>query len=212
MEERQVEAAAKAMPNRFVLEHLVLASASPRRAEILRSVGWSFETSPADIDESIKMGESPADHVQRLAREKAERVAHTRKEGLVLGADTIVVIDDNRILGKPRDASEAQEMLKVLRNRAHDVLTGVALIRAETKEIVIAHERTRVTFAAMTDDEIAWYVTTEEPMDKAGAYAAQGRAALFVEGIEGDYWNVVGLPVQLVYKLLRQINSSREEL
>ncbi|MEJ7708769.1 MAG: Maf family protein [Pyrinomonadaceae bacterium] len=176
MEERQVEAASEAMPNRFVLEHLVLASASPRRAEILRSVGWSFETSPADIDESIKKGESPADHVQRLAREKAERVAQSRTEGLVLGADTIVVIDGDRILGKPRDASEAQGMLKALRGRAHDVLTGVALVRVGTKEIVVSHERTRVTLAAMTDDEIGWYVTTEEPMDKAGAYAAQAVA------------------------------------
>lgn len=188
--------------NRFVLEHMVLASASPRRAEILRSVGWSFETSPADIDEARLDDESPVEHVQRLAREKAERVAESRADGLVLGADTVVVVDEQRILGKPRDAQEAEEMLKTLRGRTHDVLTGVALVRVETKRCLVAYERTRVTFAALTDDEIAWYVTTEEPMDKAGAYAAQGRAALFIEKIEGDYWNVVGLPVHLVYKLV----------
>lgn len=200
-----------AAANRFLLEHLVLASASPRRAEILRAVGWSFETVPADIDESMHAGESPIAHVERLARQKAERIAAGRASGLVLGADTVVVVDGTRVLGKPRDAQQAEEMLRTLRGRWHDVLTGVTIIRADTKRAVTAHERTRVRFAAMSDEEIEWYVTTEEPMDKAGAYAAQGRAALFVEGIDGDYWNVVGLPVQLVYRLLGQINSERQE-
>lgn len=186
----------------LMLEHLVLASSSPRRAEILRAVGWSFETSAAEIDESPHEGEGPVQLVERLARAKAEKIAATRLVGLVLGADTVVVVDGKRILGKPHDAEEAEEMLKALSGGWHEVLTGVALVRAETKECVVAHERTRVRFAEMTDEEIRWYVTTEEPMDKAGAYAVQGKAALFIKAIEGDYWNVVGLPVQLVYHLV----------
>ena len=179
---------------------LVLASASPRRAEILRAVGWEFEVAAANVDESARDGETPAAYVERLAREKAGAVAGTRLFGLVLGADTVVVADEH-VLGKPRDAEDARRMLRLLRGRWHEVLTGVALVRAEDSRAVVAHERTRVRFAEMTDEEIDWYVATGEPADKAGAYAVQGRAALFVEGIEGDYWNVVGLPVRLVYRL-----------
>jgi septum formation protein len=183
------------------LPRLVLASASPRRAEILRAVGWDFEVAPANIDESLRAGETPVAYVERLAREKAE-AAGERLFGLVLGADTVVVID-GEILGKPRDEGEARRMLASLRGRRHEVLTGVALVRAEDSRAVVAHERTRVRFAEMSDAEIEWYVATGEPADKAGAYAVQGRAALFVASIEGDYWNVVGLPVRLVYELAR---------
>ncbi|HEX8163257.1 MAG TPA: Maf family protein [Pyrinomonadaceae bacterium] len=182
------------------LPRLVLASASPRRAEILRAVGWEFEVAPANIDESLRRGETPVAYVERLAREKAGRAAGARLFGLALGADTVVVVD-GEILGKPRDAAEARRMLASLRGRWHEVLTGVALVRAEDSREVSAHERTRVRFAEMSDEEIDWYVATGEPSDKAGAYAVQGRAALFVERIEGDYWNVVGLPVRLVYQL-----------
>ena len=196
------QAAGRILPaGRFPLEHLVLASASPRRAEILRAVNWSFETSPAEIDESLGDEEAPAAYVERLARAKATKIAEERLFGLVLGADTTVVSAGGRILGKPHDAGDAEQMLRSLSGNWHDVLTGVALVRAETKECRVAHERTRVRFAELSDEEIAWYVTTEEPMDKAGAYAVQGRAALFIEAIEGDYWNVVGLPVRLVYRL-----------
>jgi septum formation protein len=184
------------------LPRLVLASASPRRAEILRAVGWDFEVAPANIDESLREGEKPAAYVERLAREKAEASARARLFGLVLGADTVVVID-GEILGKPRDDAEARRMLASLRGRWHEVLTGVALVRAEDFRAVVVHARTRVRFAQMSDAEIDGYVATGEPSDKAGAYAVQGRAALFVEGIEGDYWNVVGLPVRLVYELAR---------
>lgn len=186
------------------LPPLVLASASPRRAEILRAVGWPFEAQAADVDETRAPGEEAVAYVERLAREKAGAVAGSRLFGLVLGADTVVVVE-GKILGKPRDAREAREMLKLLRAREHEVLTGVALVRAESKRAVVAHARTRVRFAAMSDEEIGWYVATGEAEDKAGAYAVQGRASLFIESIEGEYWNVVGLPVRLVYQLAKSI-------
>ena len=189
------------------VEPLVLASASPRRAEILRAVGWHFQVAAADVDEKMLDGESPAVYTERLAREKAEHiVASSPSQSLVLGADTVVVID-GVTLGKPRDETDARRMLRSLSGRTHEVITGVAMVRAKTNESRIAHERTRVRFAEMSDAEIDWYVATGEPMDKAGAYAIQGRAALFIEKIDGDYWNVVGLPVRLVYRLVRGISE-----
>jgi septum formation protein len=187
-------------------ERVVLASASPRRAEILRAIGWEFEIAAANIDETARADETPCAYVERLAREKAVAVAGARLFGLVLGADTVVVVD-GAILGKPRDDDDARRMLRLLRGRWHEVLTGVALVRVETKRAVVAHARTRVRFCEMTDAEIDWYVATGEHADKAGAYAVQGRAALFIEGLEGDYWNVVGLPVRLVYELARTFES-----
>jgi septum formation protein len=129
-------------------------------------------------------------------------VAERQLFGLTLGADTVVVVVGGEVLGKPTDEDDARRMLKLLSGRWHEVLTGVALVRAETKEVLVAHERTRVRFAELSEAEIDWYISTGEPTDKAGAYAVQGRAALFIEEIEGDYWNVVGLPIRLVYKLL----------
>jgi len=193
-------AGAGAAPAPRAMEPLVLASASPRRAEILRAVGWPFEAVPADVDESHREGESAEEFVSRLAREKAEAVASTRLFGLTLGADTVVVVD-GEILGKPRDEEEARGMLGRLSGRTHEVLTGVALVRAETGRWAVGVERTRVRFARTSGEEIAWHVATGDVLDKAGAYAVQGRAALFIEGIEGDYWNVVGLPVRLLYRL-----------
>ena len=185
------------------LPPLVLASASPRRAEILRGVGWPYEVRPADTDETAQAGEEPVAYVERLARAKAEAVAALSPGSLVLGADTVVVADGS-ILGKPRDEEDARRMLRQLSGRWHEVLTGVALISVgEPARSSVAHERTRVRFAALTETEINWYVASGEPADKAGAYAAQGRAALFIEEIAGDYWNVVGLPVRLVYSLAR---------
>jgi septum formation protein len=181
---------------------LILASASPRRSEILTSVGWPFETHPAGVDETRLAGEEAEEFVRRLAREKAEAVARTRLFGLVLGADTTVVVD-GEILEKPRDAEDARRMLRALSGRWHEVLTGVALVRAETGRAAVGVERTRVRFAETSEEEIAWHVETGDVLDKAGAYAIQGRAALFIESIEGDYWNVVGLPVRLVYELAR---------
>jgi septum formation protein len=190
------------------MEPLVLASGSPRRSEILRAVGWPFEACPADVDETRLEGESPEDYVVRLARAKAESVAGRRLFGLVLGADTTVVVD-GRVIGKPSDEEEARRMLRALSERWHEVLTGVALVRAESGRALTAYERTRVRFAATSDEEIEWHVRTGDVLDKAGAYAVQGRAALFIQGIEGDYWNVVGLPVRLVYELARQFRDEK---
>jgi septum formation protein len=185
-------------------ERLVLASGSPRRAEILRAVAWPFESEAADVDESLQPGERAPRYVERLARAKAQVVAARRLFGLVLGADTTVVVDDE-ILAKPCDDADARRMLRRLRGRWHEVLTGVALVRAETKQTVAAHAVTRVRFAPMSDAEVDWYVATGEPMDKAGAYAVQGQGALFIEALDGDFWNVVGLPVRLVYQLSGEI-------
>lgn len=192
------------------LEPLLLASASPRRAEILRAVGWPFETAPVDIDESVRQGEEPVAYVERLALGKAEAALTVRsaERRLILGADTTVVIDGD-ILGKPEDDSDAQTMIERLSGRWHDVITGLALVNRNNPSIrMISHQRTRVRFAPLSADQIQWYVSTGEPRDKAGAYAIQGRAALFVEAIEGDFWNVVGLPVQLLYRMAGNLRFS----
>ena len=186
------------------LEPLVLASASPRRADILRAVGWPFEIEVASIDETQVEGEAPETYVERLALTKAETIARRRLFGLVLGADTTVVIDE-QIIGKPADMDEARAMLRQLSGREHEVLTGVALVRAEDRRSLVAHERTRVRFGVMSEAEVEWHARVGEPLDKAGAYAVQGHAALFIEAIAGDYWNVVGLPVRLVYNLVRKL-------
>jgi septum formation protein len=205
--EKEPESQAKSRrvaEGRIVKEALVLASASPRRAEILRAVAWPFEKLAVDIDESRREGEGAVAYVERLAREKAEAAAAQTGAGrLVLGADTVVVVGDE-ILGKPANEEDAGRMLRLLGGRWHEVLTGVALVRGgETAPRRVAHEKSRVRFAELSEAEINWYVQTGEPLDKAGAYAVQGRAALFIEEISGDYWNVVGLPIQLVYKLAR---------
>lgn len=175
---------------------LILASASPRRAELLRAAGINFTVRAADVDETIKPDELPRDYVLRLSREKARAVA--RGDELTLGADTTVVIN-GQIAGKPVDAEDAKRMLRAMSGRWHEVLTGVTLTRAGKTVSDIAS--TRVKFAELSEAEINWYVSTGEPMDKAGAYAIQGHASLFIERIEGSYSNVVGLPVQLVYRL-----------
>jgi len=188
------------------LLQLVLASSSPRRARILQSVGWQFEAMPVDIDETPKPGEEAIAYVERLAREKAEARSRLSPESVVLGADTTVVVD-GAVLGKPRDVNEAREMLTRLSGRWHEVLTGLTLCRGgENGKCLVAHESTRVLFATMSDVEIDWYVSTGEPMDKAGAYAIQGKAALFIEKIEGDYWNIVGLPMRLLFNMARQFS------
>lgn len=183
------------------LPKLILASGSPRRAEILNSVGWEFEKHLADIDESLRDDESPEDYVIRLAREKAEAVAERFPESAVLGADTTVVID-NQILGKPVDLDDARRMLRLLSGTWHEVLTGVALVENNATRTAI--QRTRVKFIDMTDDDIEFLAKNGAPLDKAGAYAVQAQAALFIEKVEGEYWNVVGLPINLVYRLATQ--------
>ena len=192
------------------LPALILASGSPRRAEILQAVGWQFEKITADIDESELPAESPENYVRRLAQTKAETVAAKLENALVLGADTTVVIDD-QIIGKPVDLEDARRMLRLLSNRWHKVLTGVALVRKSGANIEtkVAAQETSVKFAELSDGEIDYLVEHGNPLDKAGGYAVQAEAALFIERIEGDYWNVVGLPVNLVYTLFNQhFNSS----
>ena len=180
-------------------EKLVLASGSPRRTEILERAGWQHEVIVAGIDETVLPNEEPAAYVQRLARTKAETVASRLKEGVVLGADTTVVVE-NQILGQPVDAADARRMLRLLNAKWHEVLTGVAVVRVggETR---VSYETTHVRFAEMTDKEIDWYITTGEPFGKAGAYGIQGKASLFIEEIEGDFFNIMGLQIRLVYEL-----------
>jgi septum formation protein len=186
-------------------EPLFLASTSPRRAEILRAVGWPFEVRAPNIDETRAFEETPVRYVTRLARMKAATVAAQEPEGLVLGADTVVVVE-KEILGQPRDAEDARRMLQLLRGRWHEVLTGVGLVRAGSDGCsIVDHESSRVRFAEMSDEEIEWYVGTGETTGKAGAYAIQGRGALFIEEIQGDYFNIVGLPIRLIYELSRKM-------
>jgi septum formation protein len=194
------------------LPKLILASGSPRRAEILNFVGWEFEKRVANIDETELPGEKAEDYVRRLAREKAVAVAENYENALVLGADTIVLID-NQIIGKPKDLDDARRMLRLLSGRRHEVFTGVALVEKNSKfkiqnsKSVVDLQKTGVKFAELTDEEIEFLVEKGEPLDKAGAYAVQAQAALFIEKIEGDYWNVVGLPVNLVYELVKSIQK-----
>jgi septum formation protein len=181
------------------LPKLILASGSPRRSEILRSVCWEFEKHVPDIDESEREGEPPEDYVLRLGIEKAEKIAGEHPGRVVLAADTTVVVD-HRMLAKPVDMDDAVRMIKLLAGRWHEVLTGVVV--SENGATRSAIERTRVRFAEMTDDEVAYLANEGDPLDKAGAYAIQAQAALFIDSIEGDYWNIVGLPVRLVYELV----------
>jgi septum formation protein len=185
---------------------LVLASRSPRRADLLRAAGFAFDVDPAEIDESVMPGETASAYVERLAILKAREVAGRRAEDLVLGADTAVVVDGD-ILGKPVDVLEARSMLRRLAGRAHEVVTGVAVCRgAELRATV---ERSLVHFTPLSEDDLTWYVSSGEPFDKAGGYGIQGLASRFADRIEGSYTNVVGLPVGLTVGLLRSFVALR---
>jgi septum formation protein len=189
--------------------HIVLASRSPRRSELLAAAGISFEVLAADIDETPRAGEAPDKYVERLAIEKARAVLALKPDANVLGADTTVTID-GLILGKPVDADEATAMLRRLSGRVHDVFTGVALVSAAGVQSAV--DRTRVWFEPMTDEDISWYVESGEPVDRAGAYAIQGLASRFIPRIEGSYSNVVGLPVALVSSILLARKPTRLSL
>ncbi len=180
---------------------LVLASTSPRRQELLRNAGIAFEVQPAHIPEDVLPGEGAKECAERLAREKALSIARQRPHDVVLGADTVVVVD-GELLGKPADAADARRMLRLLSGRKHEVITGVCLVASGVPSI--SSETTVVTVNELTDEEIADYVASVEPMDKAGAYAIQGIASRWIPRIEGDYSNVVGLPVALVFRMLRE--------
>lgn len=189
--------------SKHLREKLILASGSPRRKELLTAAGWSFEAITAGVDESVKPGEDPVTYVQRLALSKAKAVATKLDHGLVLGADTTVVVD-NQILGQPVDDRDAKRMLQLLNKKWHAVLTGVAVVRVGG-ESRVDYETTRVRFAEMSDRELDWYISTGEARGKAGAYGIQGAAGLFIEEIQGDYFNIVGLPIRLVYELTGQV-------
>jgi len=184
--------------------HLLLASASPRRAGLLTAAGFSFDVVPADVDEQLLPGEDPEAHVLRLARAKVWAVTSTEPDSVILGADTVVIVD-GEILGKPADDQQAASMLRRLSGRSHQVLTGVVVRRGTREESGV--ERTSVRFLPLSDQEIAWYISTGEARDKAGAYGAQGLASRFVERIDGSYTNVVGLPVPLVCRLLDSLGE-----
>jgi septum formation protein len=197
---------------------LILASASPRRAELLRAAGFEFEVVAANVDEAVRAGEVPSAYVRRLAAEKS--AAALRRYGMpskggpdmplahpvVLGADTTVVVD-GEILGKPRDDDEVAAMLRKLSGKRHNVLTGISLRQGPYE--VGRVETTEVAFREVSDDEVGWYVASGEGRDKAGAYAIQGRAARFIPRIEGSYSNVVGLPIAAVAELMRSLLASR---
>lgn len=192
-----------------IRKSLVLASGSPRRRELLAGLGLRFTVRAAGVDETPLPGEAPDAYVLRLAREKAR--AAGRPGELVLAADTTVVVD-GEILGKPQDDADAGRMLRLLAGREHEVLTGVAVLEtaeagrtASTASTASDIARSAVRMAALTPGEIAWYVATGEPRDKAGAYAIQGLGALFVEAVSGNYSNVVGLPIPTAYRLFAEL-------
>ena len=178
---------------------LILASASPRRRELLAAAGVVFDVDSVDVDESRRKGEAPAVYVERVARLKAEAGSDRHPDAVVVGADTAVVLDEE-VFGKPADEADATDMLRRLSGRAHDVLTGVAMVGAGARRSFV--ERTTVLMRALSDEEIEQYVASGEPLDKAGAYAIQGGAAAFIVDVRGSYSNVVGLPME---RLLREI-------
>jgi septum formation protein len=186
----------------FIDKPIILASTSPRRQDLLRQIGIIFRTMPSDVDEGILPGESPEKYAVRVALDKAASVAARTDSGIVIGADTIVVVRDE-VLGKPADARDAVRMLSMLSGKMHRVITGLAVVDASTSTIKTASAVTRVWFHDMAPEAIESYVATGEPLDKAGAYGIQERGALFVERIDGCYFNVVGLPLSLLADLLR---------
>jgi septum formation protein len=180
---------------------IVLASASPRRQELLKNAGIPFSVRPANLEEVRRPNEDPRAFAERMAREKAEVVHESMPHACILGADTVVVVED-QVLGKPTSAPDAARMLRLLAGRQHQVITGVCLLGNGFEDV--RSETTAVDFNPLTEDEIQHYISTGEPMDKAGAYGIQGLASRWISRIEGDYFNVVGLPVALVWGMLHE--------
>ena len=185
------------------MPELILASQSPRRRELLAVAGFRFSVRAKSVEEVRGAGEDPVTYVRRLARAKAE-AAWERPGEIVLGADTTVVIDDH-VLEKPANAADASAMLRLLSGRDHTVITGICLLHDHG--VIVDHSSTQVRFAPLTDSEIADYVASGEPMDKAGAYAIQGLASKFVEKVDGCYFNVMGLPLSLVYRYWKELTA-----
>lgn len=186
-------------------KRLVLASASPRRIDLLKTMGLNFDILPSDIDETPSPQEDPQSHVLRLSLEKAQTIGDRHPDSWVLGADTIVVIDEE-ILGKPSDSKEAAQMLNRLSGRTHEVYTGFTLFHGRIPKIRSQAVHSRVVFRSIPEDEIAWYLSTPEPYDKAGAYAVQGMGAFFIKEIQGSYTNVMGLPLCEVVDVMKEEN------
>lgn len=186
---------------------LILASSSPRRRELLQALGIGFQVVPSNIPEVLRPGESPADYVQRLANEKAEDVAARHPDAWIIAADT-TVYQGNQILEKPRDRADAIAILSTIAGREHVVYTGLTLRQKSSDYRDTRVATTRVRMARLSRDEIEWYVDTGEPMDKAGAYAVQGIGAMFVETVDGNYTNVVGLPVPMLFDMMRRAGIS----
>lgn len=182
---------------------IILASSSPRRRELLQNLGLEFQIHPSGTDETFNDGLKPGEIVELLAERKAKDVARSYSQGLVIGSDTIVVVND-KVLGKPKDHQEAFEMLSSLQGGLHQVYSGLAVIDAGSQECKKGHVKTDVVMRAVSDQEIHDYILTGEPMDKAGSYAIQGLGSIFITGIQGDYFSVVGLPVQLLADYLDQ--------
>jgi len=182
---------------------IILASSSPRRQELLQNLGLEFEIHPSGVDETVDDGLKPSQMVELLAERKASDVARLYSKGLVIGSDTIVVVGE-QVLGKPADQQQAFQMISSLKGRSHHVYSGLAIIDAATGECKKGHIKTRVHMRDISDQEIHDYIMTQEPMDKAGAYAIQGLGSIFITGIEGDYFSVVGLPVQLLAHYLKE--------
>ncbi len=194
------------------MDHIILASASPRRTDLLTQAGILHKVVPGSLDEdNVLLEGKPEENAIKLAYLKASEVSAGLDSGLVLGADTIVVLDDVTY-GKPRSSEDAFEMLSSLSGRCHSVITGIAVVDAGSGLYKTAYESTRVKFLQLTEDEIQTYIATGEPFGKAGAYAVQGRGALFVEGVEGSYDNVVGLPLMKLRKLLEEFGISLNDL
>jgi len=182
-----------------VAHRVILASASPRRRDLLTLIGIAHEVQPADIDESLRPGELPAAHAERLARGKAHTIAEREPDAVIIAADTIVVVDGD-VLGKPSDETDARAMLRRLSGRTHTVLTAIAVARGAQTESAV--ESVDVTFRELTEEDITAYIATGEPMDKAGAYGIQGYGATIVERVNGDYFSVMGLGLRRLVVLL----------
>jgi septum formation protein len=183
---------------------VILASNSPRRRDLLRRIGIQFTSDPADVDERVLAGETPETYAVRVALDKARVASRRAGAGVVIAADTIVVLDD-AILGKPADLRDAERMLATLSGRMHRVITGLAVMDAATGKALTRTAETRVWFRDLSPQDIAWYVKTGEPFDKAGAYGIQEKGALLVSRIEGCYFNVVGLPLSILPDMLREL-------
>lgn len=192
-------------------EGVVLASASPRRSELMALAGIVCDVRPADICEDVLPGEQPAEHVMRLSREKARTVAGMAPGRYFIGADTVVVLD-GRIMGKPADETDAALMLEALSGRTHEVITGITVLDRATDVCVSRSVSTEVLFKPLTEGEIRGYIATGCPMDKAGAYAIQGGAVHFVRSINGSYTNVIGLPMTELYELLQAMRNEAPDV